>query len=89
MSDDLGKKPIGMRVEPEDRQRIDALRPLYPAADGAEGTRSDVLRAIVAIGLAIVGDPTTHAALKRDALAEGIAPGELLLRRMRRSGVIE
>lgn len=89
-SDDAEKRPaIGMRVDVEQREKVDALRPLYPTADGANGTRSDVLRAIADIGLAIVGDPVFHAKLKRDAAAEGIAAGDLLLRRMKKSGVIE
>lgn len=40
-------------MEPELIARIDALKPLYPGADGARSTRSPVIRSFCHIGLAI------------------------------------
>lgn len=84
------KRPaVGMRVDAARRDEFDALRPLYPSADGAKGTRSDVLRAMVDIGFAIVGDPEVHARLKHDAAAKGISLGELLRQRMTKAGALK
>lgn len=80
---------VGMRVDAARRDEFDALRPLYPSADGANGTRSDVLRAMVDIGFAIVGDPKIHERLKRDATAQGISLGELLRQRMKTAGALK
>ena len=80
---------VGMRVDAARRDEFDALRPLYPAADGANGTRSDVLRAMVDIGFAIVGDPGVHERLKRDAAAQGLSLGELLRQRMKTAGALK
>lgn len=80
---------VGMRVDAARRDEFDALRPLYTAADGANGTRSDVLRAMVDIGFAIVGDPKVHERLKRDAAAQGLSPGELLRQRMKTAGALK
>lgn len=84
------KRPaIGMRVDAARRDEFDALRPLYPSADGANGTRSDVLRAMVDIGFAIVGDPEVHARLKHDAKERGVSLGELLRQRMTKAGALK
>lgn len=40
-------------MEPELIARIDALKPLYPGADGADASRSSVMRGLIDLALAV------------------------------------
>lgn len=46
-------KSAGAKMEPELIARIDALKPLYPGADGADASRSSVMRGLVDLALAV------------------------------------
>ncbi len=71
-------RSMSVRVPPEDVAAIDALRPLYPGADGRAATRSEVLRAFLALAMPALGDLEQHRRLRRLASSLRRPIGEVL-----------
>jgi hypothetical protein len=60
---------IGTRVVPQRVEELDSLRDLYPGAEGAPTSRSDLLRAVLDLALPVVAEPVLRRRLQ--ALARG------------------
>jgi hypothetical protein len=71
-------RSISTRVTFPEVDQIDALKPLYPGANGDAAYRSDVLRAFIEMAMPVVGDPALHRELQQRARARGVTPGEVL-----------
>ena len=76
---------VGARVIPQRVEELDSLRDLYPGAEGAPASRSDLLRAVLDLALPVVADTALRRRLQalargrrtvgdvfRDALHEGL-----------------
>ena len=60
---------VGARVTPQRVEELDSLRELYPGAEGAPTSRSDLLRAVLDLALPVVADTVLRRRLQ--ALARG------------------
>ncbi len=70
---DIATVTVGARMDQKSIERIDGLRPMFPVAAGGATSRSDVLRALVDIGLELL-DPELVAQIDqaRGARSRGI-----------------
>ena len=60
---------IGARVVTQRVEELDSLCDLYPGAEGAPASRSDLLRAVLDLALPVVAEPVLRRRLQ--ALARG------------------
>lgn len=70
---------VSVRIPPANIAIIDDLKPLYPAANGTETRRSDVLRAMLDLAMPVVGNAGLVRQLQAQARAQGVPAGALLL----------
>ena len=77
------RKQIGVRVDDDLREAIDAQREFFPRADGAAATRSEVLRAMLEEAR-VMFEPAVLRSVRAVARAEGIAMAEAWARVIQR-----